>query len=132
MRALTAASLLAATIAGSACSDRAPVEPETVSAEADAEISAETPDAADTTSTSRFNLRYPGTDAARTGQTSSGFNLRDPNGVNQQDSGFRLPEGAVRENAFDDIPEIRAPSLEDQPVDPVTEENPDDAIIRLD
>lgn len=115
MRAVTFASILAVGMAGVACSEKAPVEPESVEANVAAP---ETP---------QFNLRFPTSDTAAT-EASGEFNLRIPEGDPQGNS-VRLPEGAVRENAFNDMPEIRTPDMQDEDA---PEEDPDDAIIRLD
>lgn len=129
MKALTFASVLAVSMAGVACSQQA-----------------QTPDTAETASestkqeSSQFNLRYPtGDTASASSPASSGqFNLRGPENTQQSAGGFRLPEGAVRDNALNQVPEVQGPNFPAQegnaqaetPVEPA--EEPDDDIIRLD
>ena len=57
MKALSLAAGLAIALAGTACSEQVPAEPENVSAETAAPAAVETP-AANTSSRSRFNLRW--------------------------------------------------------------------------
>ena len=72
-------------------------------------------------SSSGFNLRRP--DEAPPERT-SGFNLAIPGEAAAP--GFRMPDNAVSENAFEDLPEVSA-----EPVDS-SEASPDeDEIIRL-
>lgn len=131
MRALTFASLLAVSMAGVACSDNAPVEPENVAAETETPDAAET-GAAETAEASQFNLRFPGSDGPAA-QGDGGFNLRAPTGTAQPQDGFRLPEGAVREDAFSNIPEIRTPAMDNAAQqEAAPDEDPEDEIIRLD
>lgn len=133
MRALTLASLLAVSMTGVACSERAPAEPEHVPAEASGPAAATETAEADTAQPAQFNLRYPGSDAPAGGQAGGGFNLRDPGSTAPAQGGFRLPEGALREDALSDIPEIRTPATDTQDsAAPQPEEDPDDDIIRLD
>ena len=129
MKALTFASVLAISMAGVACSERAPIEPEEVSSETDVEIQTTETAQAEAPAASEFNLRFPGTD---TQAASGGFNLRDPGTLSDQQGGLRLPDGAVREDAFSDIPEIRAPITDAPSQDAGQVEDPDDEIIRLD
>lgn len=121
MKAATAASILALTMAGVACSERAPAENEGVQS---APVEQDT---ASASSASEFNLRYPGSETAAASDASSQFNLRIPDA--EMDTGaVRLPEGAVRSETLTNVPEIESPPL---PKNSASDE-PEDEIIRLD
>lgn len=123
MKAATLASIMAVSLAGAACSERAPAETETP----DATSEVAQPDKG------QFNLRFPtGSAQPASSEASNQFNLRSPDSAGPDaGNGIRLPEGAVRDNALSDIPEIRTPdmALEESGQDA---EDPDDEIIRLD
>lgn len=123
MKAATLASILAISLAGVACSEKAPAETETPDATSEAAQ----------TDKGQFNLRFPtGSAQPASSETSSQFNLRAPGSAGPDaGTGIQLPEGAVRENALSDIPEIRTPdmAIEEAGQDA---EDPDDEIIRLD
>ena len=123
MKAVTFASLMAVSLAGTACSQQAPDETDTASATSEASA----PKAGE------FNLRYPTTSASETSETASGeFNLRVPGSSDMSADGeIRLPDGAVRENALSGVEELRTPDVATPPVN-VPEEDPDDEIVRLD
>ncbi|MEQ9315847.1 MAG: hypothetical protein RLN72_08335 [Henriciella sp.] len=118
MKAAAFASIIALSLAGVACSEKAPAESDT-----SADVAAET---ASAPAASEFNLRYPGSDSSSAASASGDFNLRTPDADAPTD-GIRLPEGAINENRLADVPEIQTPSVE-----PETETDPDDDIIRLD
>lgn len=117
MKAATFASIIALGFAGAACSQNAPEEP--------AETAA--PQETGEQETPQFNLRYPGSGSSAGASASGEFNLRLPD-AGMENSGPRLPEGAVRDNALSDVPEIDTPALPQQG----PAEDPDDDIIRLD
>ncbi|MEQ8557583.1 MAG: hypothetical protein RIB03_04625 [Henriciella sp.] len=123
MRAATFASVLALSIAGVACSEKAPAETEQAAAPqstSEAQASGE------------FNLRYPTSSSQSAGGAAGEFNLRIPETSSPgAESGMRLPEGTVREDAFSDIPEVRTPGIPAEGNETPAEE-PDDDIIRLD
>ena len=123
MRATVLAAILAVSLAGVACSEKAPAENE---------APAETNESAQPQQ-GQFNLRFPTSGAQPASSDAAGeFNLRIPDsadaGVDSGGGGLRLPEGAVREDALSGIQEIQTPSV----VDTQPEEDPDDEIIRLD
>ncbi|WP_139792403.1 hypothetical protein [Henriciella litoralis] len=125
MKAVTFASMLAVSIIGTACSEKAPTD-DAAAVETTVVETAET-------EAPQFNLRFPGSDAAPATEASSGFNLRTPD-VAPTGPALRLPEGAVRENALSNIPEIQTPMV-DGAADAAVEidSDPDeDDIIRLD
>ena len=126
MKATTLASIIALSAAGVACSEKAPIPPEQVET-----ATTETAAAGSQADTApQFNLRYPGSEPATSQTSNGGFNLRTPDTLSSS-GGPRLPDAAVRENAFDDIPEIRTPAVQAPRQDiPVPED--EDAIIRLD
>lgn len=117
MKAAAFASILALSLAGTACSEKAPAE-------------SKTPASAETAANDapQFNLRYPGSEATTSTDVSSGFNLRTPDSVGSSD-GIRLPEGAVNENRLSDVPELDTRVVIEEET-PATD--PDDDIIRLD
>ena len=128
MKAATFASILAISVAGTACSQDAEAPAEAEMTEVQAE--ATEPDA------SQFNLRYPTTDTQPTSSASQ-FNLRGPDTAGQGSQGVRLPEGAVRDNALSNVPEVRGPAALSPdggaPAQPdAAPAEPDDDIIRLD
>ncbi len=123
MKAAAFASIMAVSLAGVACSEKAPAEAETQTPETTSETAQ--------AERGQFNLRYPANGSpAASSETSSQFNLRTPDSVGS-DAGqaFRLPEGAVRDNALSDIQEIRTPDMVDSEPEAT---DPDDDIIRLD
>ncbi|WP_143435238.1 hypothetical protein [Henriciella aquimarina] len=124
MRAATFASILAISMAGVACSEKSPADAGQAGASTETAQS-ETP---------QFNLRYPGSSSQTTSSPGTGeFNLRTPGSATAQPTGPRLPEGAVRDNALSDVPEINTPNLQPGPAGPdAPAEEPDDDIIRLD
>ena len=121
MRATVLAAILAVSLAGFACSEKAPAENEQP---------AETSESAQPQQ-GQFNLRFPTNDTQPASSGASGeFNLRIPESADagMDSGGLRLPEGAVREDALSGIQEIQTPGV----VDPQPEEDPEDDIIRLD
>ncbi|WP_300380463.1 hypothetical protein [Henriciella sp.] len=132
MKALTFASVLAVSMAGVACSQQAQAP--------DAADASETANENAQPETSQFNLRYStgDTQPASSPASSGQFNLRGPDSTQQSPDGFRLPEGAVRENALNQVPEVQTPNFPAQegssPVEPEQDpaETPDDDLIRLD
>lgn len=123
MKAATFASIMAVSLAGVACSEKAPAEGET---------EATTPEASQPAPTGQFNLRFPTESSQPASSENQGqFNLRVPGAAPQAETGLRLPPGAVRDNALSDIEEIRTPGMIDD-AEALPEEDPEDAIIRLD
>lgn len=119
MKAAAFASVVALSLAGVACSEKAPAE-----SAAAADVAAET---ASAPQASEFNLRYPGSDSSSSASASGEFNLRIPD-ASAPTEDLRLPEGAVNENRLSNVPEIQTPAVETTP-----ESSPeDDDIIRLD
>lgn len=140
MKALSLAAGLAIALAGTACSEQVPAEPENVSAETAAPAAVETP-AANTSSRSRFNLRMPGggTAPAPQPQTSGGFNLRTPDAPASTND-IPMPAGSAS-STLADVPEVAVPGLNNPAADiatrsrteaPTVNTEDDDDIIRLD
>lgn len=139
MKALSLAAGLAIALAGTACSQDAPVDPETVQAETDATTEAAAP-ATSQPSRSRFNLRIPGGDPVPATQADSGFNLRTPAAPAPSGTGMNLPAGVPQSTSLDQLPEVQTPGL-NNPAGSIAakvetpeleaEDDPD-AIIRLD
>ncbi|HIG23877.1 MAG TPA: hypothetical protein EYG02_11115 [Henriciella marina] len=138
MKALSLAAGLAIALAGTACSEQVPAEPENVSAETAAPAAVETP-AANTSSRSRFNLRIPGGEVAPAPQASGGFNLRTPDAPAPTND-IPMPAGSAS-STLADVPEVAVPGLNNpatdianrsrtEPREVNTED--DDDIIRLD
>lgn len=139
MKALSVAAGLTLAIAGTACSEQVPAEPENVAAAPPSETaSAET----SSTSGSRFNLRIPGGEPASQTSTSGGFNLRGPGAPSPASgpSGMRMPESTLETDPLGNVPEVQGPTLNNpaanvaagvQTPAPDPDEDDDD-LIRLD
>jgi hypothetical protein len=139
MKALSLAAGLVIALAGTACSQQTPVDPETAQSEtgATAEASAQT---TSQPSRSRFNLRIPGGDPVPAAQTDSGFNLRTPDAPAPSGIGMNIPPALQQSTTLDQLPEVQAPGL-NNPAGSIAarveapelepEDDPD-AIIRLD
>ncbi|WP_156807950.1 hypothetical protein [Henriciella marina] len=139
MKALSLAAGLAIALVGTACSQEAPVDPETVQAETDAVAEASTPETSQP-SRSRFNLRVPGGDPVPPAQTDSGFNLRTPDAPAPNGMGINLPATPPQSTTLDQLPEVQTPTLNNPAGSIAAEvdtpelepEDDPDAIIRLD
>lgn len=118
MRAASFASILAISLAGVACSEKAPAE-------------TEAPETASEPEAGQFNLRYPTNGGQPASAEGTGeFNLRIPDSAAEQPGGVRLPEGAVRQDGLSGVQEIQTPPLPET-AEPDEPAEPDD-IIRLD
>ncbi|RIJ31437.1 hypothetical protein D1222_04070 [Henriciella algicola] len=137
MKAFSLAAGLAIALAGTACSEQAPAEPENVSAQTAAPAAVEAPAA--TSSSSRFNLRIPGGEPVAAPQSSGGFNLRTPDAPAPAED-IPMPAGSSAAR-LSDVPEVTVPGLNNPAADiatrsrreaPEVNTEDDDDVIRLD